>query len=252
MSAGGRISSTSGLPRKAMILAAGLGTRLGQLGESAPKCMMPVAGRPLLEHTVAWLRRYGVDDLVINLHHLPGVVVSHFGDGSRWGVRITYSLEPRLLGTAGGVRRVARLFDGPFFVWYGDNLSRCRLDRLHALHQARGGQGTIALHYRENPTACGIVGLDENDRITRFVEKPRREELFSHWASAGIFILEPVVLEAIPPDGAPDFGRHLFPALLAQGAAIYGYAMSESEGLWWVDTPEDLRRTQEAMAPGSS
>jgi len=234
-------------PTKAMILAAGQGTRLRPLTESIPKCMMPIGGKPLLEHIIVWLRKYAVTDLMINLHHLPQVVKDYFSDGQKWGVKITYSIEEEPLGTAGGVKNVDWFFHGPFFVWYGDNLSTCRLDYLWEFHQAKGGVATIALHHREDPTASGIVGLDENDRITRFLEKPRPAQVFSHWVSAGIFVLEPAVLQAIPAEGAPDFGRDVFPALLAQGAALYGYRMSHTEGLWWIDTPEDLRRVEETM-----
>ena len=230
-----------------MILAAGRGTRLHPLTESIPKCMVPIGGKPVLEHTILWLRQYGVTGLMINLHHLPHVVRDYFGDGQKWGVNITYSVEEQALGTAGGVKNVDWFFDGPFFVWYGDNLSTCRLDHLCEFHQDKGGVATIVLHYREDPTASGIVGLDENDRITRFLEKPKPDQVFSHWVSAGIFVLEPQVLQAIPAEGASDFGRDVFPSLLAHGQPLYGYRMSEGEGLWWIDTPEDLRRVEETM-----
>jgi mannose-1-phosphate guanylyltransferase len=236
------------MPRKAMILAAGKGTRLRPVTESVSKCMVTVAGKPILEHTILWLKKFGVTDLVINLHHLPEVVMNHFGDGSQWEVRITYSVERELLGTAGAVKNVARFFDGPFFVWYGDNLSTCRLDWLWEFHKAQQGIATIALHHRDDPTQSGIVGLDEHDRIVRFLEKPRPEQVFSHWVSAGIFILEPQVLEAVPQAGPSDFGRDVLPALLNEGAAISGYRMSEDERLWWVDTTEDLQRVQAAMS----
>jgi len=233
-----------------MILAAGQGTRLRPLTESIPKCMMPIGGKPLLEHTILWLRKYGVTDLMINLHYLPQVVKDYFGDGQRCGVRVTYSVEKEALGTAGGVKNVAWFFDGPFFVWYGDNLSTCRLDRLWEFHRAKGGIVTIALHYREDPTQSGIVGLDENDRIVRFLEKPTPDQVFSHWVSAGIFVLEPAVLQAIPAEGTPDFGRDVFPGLLADGQSLYGYRMSPDEDLWWIDTPEDLQSVQEIMGHG--
>jgi NDP-sugar pyrophosphorylase family protein len=245
---------------KAMILAAGQGTRLRPLTERIPKCMVRIGGKPILEHTIEWLRRYGVTEIIINLHHLPEAIRGYFGDGQKWGVRITYSLEHRPLGTAGGVKNVAWFlvvspvepFDGPFgsaqgrpfFVWYGDNLSTCRLDRLWEFHSVKGGIATIALYYRDDPTPSGIVGLDEDDRIVRFQEKPQPNQVFSHWVSAGIFVLEPQVLEAIPAEGAPDFGRDVFPALLAAGQSLYGYRMSADEGLWWIDTPEDLRRME--------
>jgi mannose-1-phosphate guanylyltransferase len=142
---------------------------------------------------------------------------------------------------------VADFFDAPFFVWYGDNLSTCRLDRLWEFHLKKGGVATIALHEREDPTQSGIVGLDEDERVFRFLEKPRPEQVFSHWVSAGILVLEPQALEAVPSEGAPDFGRDVFPALLNQGAALYGYRMSKDEGLWWIDTVADLQRVQATM-----
>ena len=236
--------SSRGLPAKAMILAAGQGTRLKPLTNHIPKCMVPVGGKPVLEHAVEHLKRFGVTELVINLCHLPSVVMNYFGDGSDWGVTISYSVEQKPLGTAGGVRNVAGFFDGPFFVWYGDNLSKCDLARLYKLHRAKGGMVTIALFHREDPTRSGIVGLDGSGRVVRFLEKPRPEEVFSHWVSAGIFVLERQVLDAIPAIGSPDFGRDVFPALLARSAALYGYRMLEGEGLWWIDTVSDLERVR--------
>lgn len=236
------------MPSKAILLAAGQGARLRPLTKKIPKCMLPIAGRPILEHNIEWLRKFGVTDLVINLHHLPEAVTSHFDDGSRWGVCIRYSLERELLGTAGAVKNVAPFFDGPFFVWYGDNLSTCRLDRLWELHHARRGVATIALHYREDPTQSGIAELDDNDRVARFLEKPRADQVFSHWVSAGILALERSVIDAIPSEEPVDFGRDVFPVLLERGSALYGYRMSEDEGLWWIDTAADLERVRAAMS----
>jgi len=230
-----------------MLLAAGLGARLRPLTDTVSKCMIPIAGKPLLEHNIDILRSYGVADLMINLHHLPETVMNHFGDGSGLDIRINYSVEPELLGTAGAVKKVERFFDGPFFVWYGDNLSTCRLDRLWQFHQSRGGVATIALHYREDPTQSGIVGLDENDRVTRFLEKPRPDQVFSHWVNAGILALEREVLESIPAETVADFGRDVFPALLERDSAIFGYRMAEDESLWWIDTPQDLVRVEQSL-----
>ncbi|HKP12553.1 MAG TPA: nucleotidyltransferase family protein [Blastocatellia bacterium] len=234
------------MPTKAILLAAGKGTRLRPLTDAVSKCMVEVAGKPILEHNVERLRAHGVTEIIINLHHRPDSITAHFGDGSRWGLRITYSFEPELLGTAGAVKKAAADFDVPFFVWYGDNLSDCRLDRLWRSHTARGGIATIALHHRDDPTQSGIVGLGTNDRVVRFLEKPRAEQVFSHWVSAGILVLEPDVLRAIARAGAADFGRDVFPALLDQGAAIYGYRMAADEHLWWVDTPADYQSVQSA------
>jgi len=235
------------MPQRAMLLAAGLGTRLRPLTDDISKCMIPIGGKPLLEHSVGVLRSYGVNDLVINLHHLPQTVMNHFGDGSGLGIRINYSVEPELLGTAGAVKKVEQVFDGPFFVWYGDNLSTCRLDRLWQFHQSKSGVATIALHYREDPTRSGIVGLDENDRVTRFFEKPRPDQVFSHWVNAGILVLEREVLDAIPAGLVADFGRDIFPALLERDSAIFGYRMAEDESLWWIDTAQDLATVEQSL-----
>lgn len=233
-------------PRKAMILAAGAGSRLRPVTDRLPKPMVAIGGRPLLEYTIEQLARAGVAEVMINLHHLPDIIPGHFGDGARWGIRIRYSPEPEPLGTAGGVKHVEQFFDdGAFFVWYGDNLSTCNLERLAAFHHDRAGLATIALHEREDPTSSGIVGLDDRSRVTRFLEKPRPDQVFSRWVSAGIFVLEPGVLHSIEPGMALDFGRDVFPSLLATGAALYGYRMVPPERLYWIDTPDALRQLQQ-------
>ena len=235
------------MPSKAMLLAAGKGTRLKPLTQDISKCMVPIGGRPILEHNIEWLKKFGVTDLMVNLHHLPDGVTHYFGDGKNWDVRLAYSVEQELLGTAGAVRNVAEFWDGPFFVWYGDNLSTCRLDRLWELHEAKGAVATIALYHRDDPTKSGIVAIDHDDRVTRFLEKPGVDQIFSHWVSAGILVLEQSVLETIPSGMATDFGRDVFPALLNSEAPIYGYRMSADEGLWWIDTAADLEMVQAAM-----
>jgi NDP-sugar pyrophosphorylase family protein len=207
--------------------------------------MVPVNGKPIVEHNIEWLGKFGIQEIILNLHHLPTVITDYFGDGSRWGIKITYSFEKNSLGTAGGVKNVANFFDGPFLVWYGDNLSTCDLEKFTNFHLEKGGMASIALFHRENVLASGIVGLDDQDRIIRFLEKPRPEQVFSHWVNAGILVLEPSVLDSIPIKGAPDFSKDIFPALIDSGRNLYGYRMSPSEKLWWIDTPEDLREVQD-------
>jgi len=244
----GQRSVVSGRVKKAMLLAAGQGTRLRPLTDRVPKCMIPIGGKPILERNIQWLGKFGITEIIINLCHLPDAIRSHLGDGSKWGARIVYSVEREALGTAGGVKNVAWFFDGPFVVWYGDNLSTCDLGRFWRFHQEKGGLATIALFHREDVSQSGIIGLGASDRVVRFLEKPKRDQIFSHWVNAGIYILEPGVLDFIPAEGRPDFGRDIFPLLLDAGHALYGYRMSHDEGLWWIDTPEDLRRVQEVMA----
>ncbi len=232
-------------PTKAMLLAAGEGTRLRPLTDQIPKCMVPVGGKPVLEHNIECLRSFGITELMINLHYMPEAVKEYFGDGARWGVNIHYSVEKNLLGTAGGVKNVEPFFDGPFVLWYGDNLSTISLANLWQVHQRRSGLATIALFYRQDPTASGIVGFDDDSRITRFLEKPAPEQIFSHWVSAGIFVLEQPVLDVIPSGVFSDFGRDILPKMLADGLPMFAYQMENDENLWWIDTPEDLQQIQE-------
>jgi len=180
-----------------MLLAAGSATRLGSLAQAVPKPMLEVGGRPLIEHTVRQLARYGVEDIVINLHQLGGVVTRHFGDGSRFGVRIHYSEEETLLGTAGGVKKAAPLLDETFLLVYGDNLTTCRFDALVDFHRAHRGLATIALFWRDDVSAHSAVERREDGRIVRFVEKPRPEEAPSHWISAGVMFVSASWLLAI-------------------------------------------------------
>ncbi|MBI4790451.1 MAG: nucleotidyltransferase family protein [Chloroflexi bacterium] len=234
----------------ALLLAAGEGTRLRPLTEKLPKPMIPIAGKPILQHNIELLARHGIREIAINLHHCPEVVRSHFGDGSRFGVSITYSYEPELLGTAGAVKKLGTsFFQDTFLVIYGDNRIECDLHRLLAFHQARAGIATLALHYREHVTHSGVVALDGSDRVLQFVEKPRANQIPSHWVNAGVLVLEPRVLDHIPAGVPSDFGKDILPHLLEQGERLYGYRLTGDEGIRWIDTPADLERVRQ-MAEG--
>jgi NDP-sugar pyrophosphorylase family protein len=208
---------------KAMILAAGEGTRLRPLTDAAPKPMLEVGGRPLIAHLIDLLRSYGVRDIAINLHHKPEVLRAYLGDGSRFGVRITYSGEDVLLGSAGAVKKLEHLFDDSFFVLYGDVLTDIDLSALAAFHRDQAACVTIALYQAEDPARCGIVEIDGDCRVRRFLEKPQPQEVFSKWASAGIYVVEPDILPLIPAGSFFDFGADLIPILLREGLPVRGY-----------------------------
>ena len=225
---------------KAMILAAGEGTRLRPLTLTLPKPMVPIVGTPLLERTLLWLSGQGVSEAAINLYHRPQAIPDYFGPEFA-GIRLHYFFEETLRGTAGGVKAAEGLFsDEPFFVIYGDNLIHADLRRLAAFHQASGGEATISLFHHPNPTAAGIVGLDENGRVMRFVEKPPSDEVFSDLANAGVYVLNPSVLSSIPPHAPSDFGRDVFPDLLARGVPLYGTLLGGY--LQDTGTPEAYRQ----------
>ena len=235
---------------KALVLAAGEGTRLRPLTLDRPKPMLPIHGKPLLEHTIAWLRRHGVKDIAINLHYRPEAIVQYFGDGAAFDVRIVYSREETILGTAGAVRKLnGFVTGGPLVVMYGDVLTDLDLGALLAFHsQSRArdpsARVTMSLYHVPNPTEVGLVGLDEHGRVTRFVEKPRLEEVFTDLANAGVLVIEPDIVDCIPPDIFYDFGQHLFPKLLQTGVSIYGWIIPQNAYLLDIGTPEKYAQAQ--------
>lgn len=197
------------------------------LTDHTPKPMLPLAGRPLLEHTLIYLRDNGITDLAINLYHLPQVVIDYFGDGSRCGVHLRYSVEEQLLGSAGGVKQLQAFFDDTFVVFYGDLLTWTDLQPMINLHYRAGVMATMGLYQVPDPWNRGIVQLDEAKNIVRFVEKPPRDQVFSHLANAGIYVLEPEVLDRIPANAVYDFGLDVFPGLLRDGIRVAGYVIED-------------------------
>ncbi|MCE7987286.1 MAG: nucleotidyltransferase family protein [Caldilinea sp. CFX5] len=236
---------------KGLILAAGKGTRLRDLTLNRPKPMLPVQGKPLLEAHVAWLHATGIDQIAMNLHHCPNVITDYFGDGSRFGVQLTYSYEPQLLGTAGAAKHLQAFLDEPFVVVYGDVFTNLSLSRLLAFHEARKAQtkvttvATLALYQVPNPTECGLVAIDATGRIQRFVEKPPPDQVFTDLANAGLMVCEPAILELIPAASEVDFGRHVFPAALAGGYALWGQPIAGDEYVIDIGTFHGYDRAQQ-------
>jgi len=236
---------------KALILAAGKGTRLGSLTENYPKPMLSVGGQPLLAHHMHWLRSYGITQIAVNLHHAADVIRDYFGDGEQYGVELTYSYEPELLGTAGAAKRIEDFLDERFVVLYGDVFTNVDLARLASFHAA-GLEGsdadaglTMSLYRVPNPTECGLVDLDAAGRVRRFVEKPPPEEVFTDLANSGVLICDPALLLVVPADTVYDFGRDLLPKLLVDGYPIMGLPLAANEYVIDIGTPAGLARAQE-------
>ncbi|MFZ1728607.1 MAG: nucleotidyltransferase family protein [Bacteroidota bacterium] len=221
---------------KAVLLAAGKGTRLGSITAETPKPLLSVRGTPVLRHLAALCAEHGVTDLCINTHYLAERIHEAMGDGSDIGLRIHYSLEKELLGTAGALRNFQALLGSEaFFVIYGDNFMDYDLGAFAAFHHSHGGIGTVALYEKEDVRHSGIAVLDEKNRITRFIEKPTPEQRVSHLVNCGLYILEAEIFDDIPA-GVQDFGKDVFPALLAQGKELYGMVMDRP--LIAIDTVE--------------
>jgi len=228
---------------KAMVLAAGMGTRLKPLTDNRPKCLMPLAGRPLIDWSLRWLQSSGVTECVINLHYLSEMVKDFVGNGGQYGLGVHYSYEPELLGTAGAVKKVSDFFDEPFYVIYSDNFSQWDIRKLKIAYEINHSVAAVAVHWREDVTQSGMVEMDQDYRIMRLVEKPKPEEVTSHYVSAGFFYLDPNVLDYIPEDKFCDFGYHVFPEMLKVGERIYAVKMEEP--IIGIDTIEAYEKANE-------
>jgi len=218
---------------KALILAAGYGKRLEPLTKAVPKPMVPVANKPIMQYNIELLKRYGIKDIIANIHYFPEQVENYFGDGSSLGVNLRYSFEEELLGTAGGVRRMAELsgIDGTFLVMSSDVLTDVNISKLVSFHKKTKAVATIALTPVADTSQFGVVSLGVDDRITGFQEKPSREEALSDLVNTGIYVFEPQILDRIPEGKFHDFGNNVFPKLVEEAAPFHGYRMIE----YWND-----------------
>ncbi|MBI4572264.1 MAG: mannose-1-phosphate guanyltransferase [candidate division NC10 bacterium] len=213
----------------AVIMAGGFGTRLRPLTHNVPKPMIPMANKPMMEHIVELLREHGITDLVTLLHFQPELIESHFGDGAEFGVRMTYVGATEDYGTVGAVKNAEKHLQGPFLVISGDLLTDFDLGAAIAFHRERGADLTILLTRVENPLQYGVVITEPDGRISRFLEKPTWSEVFSDTVNTGIYLLEPSVLELIPPRREFDFSKDLFPLMMQEGRKLFGYV---APGYW--------------------
>ncbi len=214
---------------KAVIMAGGEGTRLRPLTSNAPKPMLPVANRPMMEHIVGLLRKHGFDEVVVTVAFLAQNIQTYFGDGSEFGVKMTYATENTPLGTAGSVGNARELLDERFVVISGDVLTDIDLSAIVAFHDERDAMATIGLAHVENPLEFGIVITREDGSIERFLEKPTWGQVFSDTINTGIYVLDPKVFKYIDRDKQVDFSSDVFPRLLTEGEGLVGAIAS---GYW--------------------
>jgi mannose-1-phosphate guanylyltransferase/phosphomannomutase len=214
---------------KAVVMAGGEGTRLRPLTSNQPKPMVPIVGKPCMEHILELLREHGLTEVIVTVAFLPQAIRSYFGEGDTLGMSVSYSVEESPLGTAGSVRLAARQLDETLLVISGDALCDVDLGELVAFHKEHDAAVTIGLKAVDNPLEFGIVVTDEEGRIERFLEKPSWGQVFSDTINTGIYVLEPEVLKHVPTDRPYDFSKELFPHLLEMGRPLYGYVM---DGYW--------------------
>jgi NDP-sugar pyrophosphorylase family protein len=240
---------------KAMVLAAGQGTRLRPLTDTKPKALVPVNGRPMIEYSLLLLRHYGIRDVVINLHHHGEQIENRLADGSQLGLQISYSIEPELLDTGGGLLKAKRfLQNDTFIVVNTDVLIDLHLDELLEFHQKQRAAATLVLRPDRDADRYGSMDIDERDRICRFLETrmptqspgPIRKLMFT-----GVQVLEPKVFDYMDSEtGAHKFSttRQTYPRMLADGQPLYGFCF---DGFWQdLGTAERIRQAEHGLAGG--
>jgi NDP-sugar pyrophosphorylase family protein len=215
---------------RAMIMSAGLGTRLMPLTGLVPKPMAPVANRPAMEHILRLLRRHGITEVAVNLHHFPEAISDYFGDGSALGVTLHYAYEPELLGTAGGVKNNQDfLGDTTFVVMSGDSLTDVDLTALVAAHHAYGGIATLGVVEVDDPSQYGVVVTRPDGSVAGFQEKPARADAESNLCNCGIYVFESAIFDRIPAATFYDFGKQVLPELVTDGVPFYAHVI---DGYW--------------------
>lgn len=222
---------------QAVILSAGLGTRLRPITDNIPKVMVPLLGKPLLEWHIERLKQHGAEEIFINLHYLPDAITNYFGDGSKWDVKITYALEaPDILGTAGGVKNFAAeggnenlsgaklRLNGDFFVVYGDVFNLLDYSKMaEAFYSHPDAAGVTIVGVNDHPHDSDLVTVDENLKFIKIYPKPNQELPENFRTMRSNFVFNPRVLDLIPPRAYCEIDHQLLPDLLSRGEAIYGY-----------------------------
>ncbi len=233
-----------------MILAGGLSTRLYPLTKQVPKPLVPVGGKPNAVHLIHYLKAYGFDEIIINVHYLADAITNKLGDGSEFGVHLEYSHEPELLGSAGAVKQVQRFFGDQSFVVVGcDDLTDLPLDRLLEMHKEKNAIATIGLVERQRVDQYGVVVLDEDGCIRGFQEKPEPGTERSKLVNTGIYAFSPEIFAHIPSAEFYDFGKQVFPELQAEQLPFYGF---DARDAYWCDigTPDEYWRASADLVNG--
>ena len=251
------------MSRQAIILAGGAGTRLRERLGDLPKPMIPIAGKPLLEHQVELCQRFGFTDLVFFVHYRADLIEKHFGDGAKWSVKIRYVVEKEPLGTAGAVLAGFDLLAERFVVLYGDTMVNVDLDRIWKAHGEAGVDATLLLHPNDHPLDSDLVEVEGGSRVTAFHNRPHPAGVWrQNLVNAGLYVIEkralkpylPTLVEGLPKEGGPlrrtlDFGKDIFPMMVESGARLLGY--NSPEFIKDIGKPERYDRVCEQLANGT-
>lgn len=228
----------------AVILAGGMGSRLRPLTDTIPKPLLPVKGKPTLQHIIENLRVYGVTNIILSVSYKAELIQRYFGDGSTFGVSISYSIEPQPLGTGGAVRRAAKDLPTPFFLVWGDGLMTIDYREVYSQYNHYSSPLLMVLTHREDVENFGVAILDK-DTITGFVNKPKREDALSNIVDVGVYIVDPTILRMLP-NGVSSIEQDCFERLvLSRQVTAYIYT-----GQWYpTDTIEKYKLACERFVP---
>ena len=219
---------------RAMILAAGFGTRLKPLTLELPKPMFPVLNKPLLEHTLDLLSSQGIQDIIINVHHLPEKIIEHFRDGSDFGVRLKFSVEEEILGTAGGIKKAQSFLEsGTFLVMNSDVLADIDIKNILTFHNEKKSCLTLVVRKDAEPEKYKPIHLADGGRITQFVDASMQHpcEKTQRVMFTGIQIMEPEIFSRIPPDRFYGTTEDVFPSMIEEGLPVHGFLHEK----YWID-----------------
>lgn len=237
--------------KQLIILAGGKGTRLKERLGDLPKPMIPIAGKPLLEHQVELAKKYGFTDLIFFVHYRADLIEQHFGDGTRFGVRIRYVLERDPLGTAGAVLAGFDHLDDAFVVLYGDTMVNVDLGRIVQAHKSAGADATLLLHPNDHPLDSDLVEVNAQSFVTAFHNRPHAQDVWrQNLVNAGLYVLEKSALSPFrgTATGIFDFGKDLFPQMLRAGNRLLGY--NSPEFIKDIGTPQRYDKISAQFAAG--
>lgn len=225
---------------KAVILAAGFGSRLKPMTDTIPKVMVPIGGKPLLLWHVEYLKRYAITDIYINLHYKPEKIRTFFGDGHGFGVHITYSYEPIIRGTAGALGAFGRYLTDRFILLYGDVFTNINLDRFSEYHREKNALVSAVVHHTHHPRDSDLVEVSTRGKITKLMFKPHGRESMKPLSLGAMYICESDVIPLVPKKIPSDFTHNVLPVVMRSKKSLYAY--STDEYMMDIGTPERLAR----------
>lgn len=211
---------------KAFILAGGFGKRMQNAFPDTPKVMLPIAGKPLLEHLVTLCRTHGIHEIILSLHDRPEMIRGHFGGGASFGVNLTYVEEKTPRGSGGALDEARSLLNETFVMLNGDVMNQINIKKLLRFHQEKRAGGTLVIHETLHPYDSDIIEVDSKKRVTR-IFRPKHGEKFVNLGNAGMFVFDPIILKYVRRSGDQSLEKDVLPAALKGGELLYGFKTNE-------------------------